>query len=194
MECQEAAYRLQELSDEALPAETARQVRAHSAACAACGRVSRGLAVVTRALSGLPVYSLAPEARARILAAWAAHRRTAAGRMWTSAALLAMAGSGLAMALWLVDSGLNLTNAQAALNLVLDPEGAQLALRLKLMPWFVTAGQWLCAAKTWVGPAALGFKGGALMTLVLFTIMVSGFFVIELHSRLRSVPRLGDYL
>ena len=184
----------QELVDDALADESARLVRAHLEACAACGRAFRGLAAVARALSGLPVYSLGPEARARILTVWAAYRRNKAGWTWASAAILAFACCGLALALWVFYASLNASNGQAVLNLLLDPDRAQVMLQLTLMRWSMSAGHWWSAAETWMRPAALLIKGWVILTLLLFAAMVSMFLVIGLHSRLQSASRLGEYL
>ena len=194
MDCHEAAFLSQELLDEALPAKAAQFAREHLAGCPACGRAFRGLTAVARALAGLPVYSLRPEARARILAIWASHRRTDAGRMWTSAALLGLGCCTLALGLWVVYAGINLSNGETLLNLLLDPGQAEAMLRLTLMGWAMTAARWWSAAAAWVGPIAPGITGGALLTVAMFTVMVTMFLVIELHNRIHSAPRLGEYI
>ena len=46
MDCGQAAFKMQEFLDQALGAEEAELLRAHLAACAACGRAFRTLAAV----------------------------------------------------------------------------------------------------------------------------------------------------
>ncbi|MCX5787269.1 MAG: zf-HC2 domain-containing protein [Elusimicrobia bacterium] len=194
MDCREAGRVLQELLDDVLPAKAAHFLREHLASCPGCARVFSGLTVVAQALSALPVYSLRPQTRARILAIWASHRRSEAGRMWTSAALLGFACCSLALALWGFYAGLTLTNGQTLLDLLLDPAQAEVALRLTLMNWTVAAAHWWSVAQSWLTPIVPGIEGGVLVTAALFTAMVSMFLVIELNNRLRSAPRLGEYL
>jgi len=193
MDCSEAALKSQELLDGALSDEAARRVRSHLASCGGCGRVFRGLAAAVQVLSSLPVYSLGPEARARILAIWVAHRRRETGRMWISAAVFALVCCSLALAIWVLDAALNASDGQTVFNLLLDPERVQITLRLALMRWGLIAGQWWSVAEAWLGPLAVGFKGGTLLTLILFTGTAVVFLMIELFSRLRSAPRLGEY-
>ncbi|MCX5795854.1 MAG: zf-HC2 domain-containing protein [Elusimicrobia bacterium] len=194
MDCRQAAFKMQELLDRALAADEEELLRAHLAACAACGRAFRTFAAVARSLAGLPAYSLAPESRARILAAWAARRRSKTWLLWTSAAALAFVSCGLASGLWLLDRSLTLQNGMAALDLFRQPELAWGMLRLQLMDKCVVLGQWWSAEAAWLRPSLLGLTGGTALTLVLFAVMASILLVISLIDRVRPEPQLGRYL
>lgn len=194
MDCPQAALKMQEFLDEALPAGEAELVRAHLTACAACSRAFKMLALVARALAGLPVYSLRPAARARIMAAWAAQRRRKARRVWGSAAMLALVSCGPALGLWLLDRNLTPRNGLVALDLLLDPDQALAMFRLQLAGMGVALGQRWSLAAAWLKPILLGITGGVVLTLVLFAVMVSAFLIISLVDRARPAPQLGRYL
>jgi|GEM_PF-5808573 len=194
MDCGQAAFKMQEFLDQALGAEEAELLRAHLAACAACGRAFRTLAAVARSLAGLPAYSLAPESRARILAVWAAQRQRKTWWLWSSAVALALVSCGMALGLWLVDRSLTLQNGMAALDLLRQPELAMAMLRLQLLDKCVVLGQWWSAEAAWLRPSLLSLTGGTALTLVLFAVMASVILVISLIDRVRPEPQLGRYL
>ncbi|MDD5628677.1 MAG: zf-HC2 domain-containing protein [Elusimicrobia bacterium] len=194
MDCKEAAFKMQEFLDRALDAEEAELLRAHLAACAACGRAFRNFAAAARSLAALPAYGLAPESRARILQAWAARRRSKAWLLWVSVSGLALVSSGLAFGLWLLDRGLTLQNGMAALDLVRHPEAALGMLRLELLDKCVSLGRLWSAGPAWLKPSLLGLTGGTALTLVLFAVMASILLMISLIDRVRPEPELGRYL
>ena len=194
MDCRQAAFEMQEFLDQALSAEEAELLRAHLAACAACGRAFRVLAALARSLAGLPAYSLAPEPRARILAAWAARRQSKMWWLWTSAAALALVSCGMALGLWLLDRSLTLQNGMAALDLLRQPEVAMGLLRLQLLDKCVTLGQWWSDWSAWLKPSLLSLTGGTVLTLLLLAVMASVILVISLIDRVRPATQLGRYL
>ena len=194
MECNETWLLSQELLDEALSPSAAYAVRQHLSSCPACARVHQGLTAIARAFAALPVYSLRPETRALILTLWTANRRFERNKTWACAALLAVACSSVAAVLWLLYAGLNVNTGQALLELMLNPGQAEVMLRLAVMNCTMGAARWWSTAEAWLKPMVPGLEGGVLITGMLFTAMVSLFLVIELHNRLRSAPRLGEYI
>jgi len=194
MDCGQAALKMQESLDQALSADEEDLLRAHLAACAACGRAFRTLAALARSLAGLPAYSLAPESRQRIMAAWAARRRSKAWWLWSSAAALALVSCGMALGLWLLDGCLTLRNGLTMLDLLLDPGQALATGQAKLMGLRYAWGPWWSAAALWLKPLALEISGGTAVTLVLVAVMISAFLVISLVDRVRPATQLGRYL
>jgi hypothetical protein len=194
MDCRQAAFKMQELLDQALSGDEAELVRAHLAACAACGRAFRTLTAAARSLAGLPAYSLSPESRARILAAWAAQRQRKTWWLWSSALALALVSFGTALGLWLLGRGLTLENGFTVLGMLQKPELSMGMLRLELLDKCVTLGQWWSVEAAWLRPSLVGVTGGTALTLVLFAVMASVILVISLIDRVRPEPQLGRYL